>query len=233
MQILFQDEYFIAVEKPPHLLVHPYKKETNEKDNAMARLRDQIGQYVYPIHRLDRPVSGVLLFGLKPEFLTSMQNIWNSELVTKKYFSLVRGQFEEAGQFDFALNDHNKRPKDALTLYYPLYLYQTATLMDIKIKTGRYHQIRRHFSRRVQHVLGDRKYGKKKYNDYYLENFDLQRIFLHSYELSFKHPYTEKMTQIYCPLPEDLRNPLYKMQKELVCEVQKHEYLGLNYAKSI
>ena len=61
INILYQDDYIVAVEKPSGILVHPYWKETNEKDSLMARVRNQIGQRVYPLHRLDRPVSGVLL----------------------------------------------------------------------------------------------------------------------------------------------------------------------------
>lgn len=214
--ILYEDEHYIAVNKPPNLLVHPYKKETNERENLMAMVRDELGHYVYVINRLDRPVSGIVLMGKSQEPVRKIKDIWNTNLVQKKYLALARSQFLEPGIFDFPLKNEQKVFKKAKTVYHPLKLYPDSTLMEVEIFTGRNHQIRRHFSRTVRHLLGDRKYGKKKYNDHYLEHYELSRIFLHSHRLSFFHPYTQERIIIDCPLAPDLCEVLKKMEPELL-----------------
>ncbi|MCO4753339.1 MAG: hypothetical protein KC478_02600 [Bacteriovoracaceae bacterium] len=214
LEILFEDEHFIATSKPSGLLVHPYWKETNEKECLLKDLRDQSGHYLYPIHRLDRPVSGIVIFGLNPDAVRKLQENWHEDSTTKKYMALARGVHEEDLEFKFALRNDNKVEQQALTLASPLEKFERSTLMDIEIKTGRKHQIRRHFSRRVSHVIGDRKYGKKAINDFYKDNYGLDRIFLHAYKLSFIHPITQVPVTINCPLPEDLSAPLDKMRAQ-------------------
>ncbi len=225
VNIIYQDDYYIIVEKPANLFVHPYHAESNEKKCLMKYLRNQVGHYVYPVNRLDRPVSGLVVFATKSDYVRPFQEIWNTDEVQKKYIALARSHFKEAGEFNFPLKADNKIEKDALTLYTPLRLYQTATLLEVEIKTGRFHQIRRHFSRRVQHLLGDRKYGKKKYNDYYLEHFQLQRIFLHCHKFSFTHPLDNKKLEVLCPLPEDLQRVLELMEKELLETFSHPDYI--------
>ena len=225
INILFEDEYYIIVDKPPNLLVHR-TKESKEKNNLLSQLRNQINQYVYPVHRLDRQVSGAIIFSKSPESLTALQTNWHDESFKKIYTGLSRGQFKTSGCFNFCLNDHNKNPKDAMTLYRPLSLYKTATLLEIQIKTGRHHQIRRHFARSVDHLLGDRKYGKKKYNDFYLDHFDLKRLFLHSSRLEFPHPYTANKCVIECPIAKDLQFSLCLMSKDFIESIEKKDYIN-------
>lgn len=229
IEILFEDEHIIVVNKPANMLVHPYKAESNDRVSVMKCLRNQIDQYVYPVHRLDRAVTGALLFTKSTKLVTEFQNIWHTDLVKKKYLALTRGIFEDSGFFDFALKDKNKIPKEALTYYHPLELFKTSTLVEVEIKTGRMHQIRRHFSRTVQHLLGDRKYGKKKYNDDYLERFGLERIFLHSHKLDFEHPITGQKLKIEAPLAQDLQNVLIKMEIEHIKTLESNPYT--NYGK--
>lgn len=213
IEILFEDEFYIAVNKPAHLLTHPYKAETNEKENLLFFVRDQIGQYLYPIHRLDRQTSGIVLFGKKPESVREIQEYWGTEKVVKKYKTLIHGDIKQPGEFSFSLLSQKKVPQEALTLYTPLENFEHCTFMEIEIKTGRRHQIRRHFSRRMQHVLGDRKYGKKRFNDFYLNEYLLERLFLHAYFLEFHHPFTDAKIQITSDLPEDLLKVLMGLRK--------------------
>jgi len=191
----------------------------------MTQVRDHLGHYVYPVHRLDRPVSGIVIFGKNPEPVKLIKENWHTDQVKKYYLALSRGNFKEPGQFDFDLSDFNKVKKEAITKYRPLELYKSATLHEVEILTGRHHQIRRHFSRRVDHLLGDRKYGKKKYNDYYLENFGLERIFLHSHRFEFFHPMAKEQINIFCPLFPDLQECLNKMKKEHLETIEKSEYI--------
>jgi tRNA pseudouridine65 synthase len=225
INILFEDEYYIIVDKPPNLLVHR-SKESNEEENLLKQVRNQIDQYVYPVHRLDRQVSGAIIFSKSPESLTALQKNWHDESFKKIYLGLSRGLFKAPGIFNFSLNDHNKNPKDALTLYRPINRYKSATLLAIQIKTGRHHQIRRHFARSVDHLLGDRKYGKKKYNDFYLDQFGLERVFLHSSHIEFNHPYTQKRCIIKCPMAKDLQLTLCLMAKDFVETIEKKDYIN-------
>lgn len=216
IEILYEDDDYIAVNKPAPMLVH---RTPGDKDtiNLLKCVKEQTGHYLYPIHRLDKQVSGVIIFGLNPQAVRNIQAQWHTDDVKKEYYALVKGKIEKEGEFNFALHDENKVAKEALTLYKPIELFPDATLVDIEIKTGRYHQIRRHFSRRMQQVIGDRRYGKKINNDFYKERFGLQRLFLHSHTLSFTHPVSHKQIQIHAPLALDLQNVLEKI-KTTLCE---------------
>lgn len=213
LDILFQDEHFIATNKPSGLLVHPYWKETNERECLLKDLRDQIGKYLYPIHRLDRPVSGIVIFGLHQDAVRSLQSVWHDESTKKIYTALARGRHETDQEYSFALRNEQKLEQEALTLTRTVELFERSSLLEVEIKTGRRHQIRRHLSRRIAHVIGDRKYGKKAINDHYKDNYGIDRIFLHATQLSFTHPFTGGKTIIDCPLPADLQNSLTKMRQ--------------------
>ncbi len=207
IEILYQDDEIVIVNKPSGLLVHPYWKETSERDNLMIRVRDQIGQKVYPIHRLDRPVSGAIMFGLNGEIVKRIQEHWhNKELVHKEYLALAHGEIEAPGKFDFQLSDANKIKKDALTKFRPLSYADRATLLQIVIETGRTHQIRRHFSRSRHHLIGDTKHGKGNINRHYRDNHDFHRIFLHSYRFRLNLDFLR--IEVTCPLPNELRELL-------------------------
>ena len=213
LEILYQDEHFVAVTKPSGLLVHPYWKETNEKKNLLKDLKAQVGQWLYPIHRLDRPVSGVVIFGLAPEPVKELQARWHDESTKKIYLALAKNAYTEICRFEFALNNEAKVAQDALTIATPLETFTDATFFEVEIKTGRKHQIRRHFSRRCSQIIGDRMYGKKPTNDFYRENLGLERIFLHAHQLSFLHPYTNERVTITSPLPEELARPLENLRR--------------------
>ncbi len=208
MRILFEDEHFIAVHKKSGLLVHPSDECRQDKVNLLFQVRDHLGHYVYAINRIDRGVSGIVLFGKYAEIVPQLQEYWHTDKVSKKYLALAHGDLEDEGRFDFELGDHNKVRKEALTVYRRLEQFKSSSYVEVEIFTGRYHQIRRHFSRRMHALLGDRKYGKKKWNDEYLEKYQLERIFLHAHSLSFQHPLTEQMIEVSDVLPEDLQRTL-------------------------
>ncbi len=211
IKILYQDKYFIAVEKPINLLVHPYKKESNERDHLMKQVKAQTGLYLYPIHRLDRPVSGVVIFGLAGEYVKEVKNIWHKPSTQKRYIALVKGILSKAGEFSFSLQKEDKSLQEAITLYKPIQTFLESTLVEVEIKTGRRHQIRRHFARRCHNILGDKKHGQGKLNKKYLEFIGLDRIFLHAKTLEFTHPYTDELITIESPLPEALQECLKKL----------------------
>jgi len=208
--ILYQDDEIIVVHKPSGLLVHPYWKETNERENLMNQVRDQIGRKVYPIHRLDRPVSGVIMFGLNGDIVRRIQEHWHDKsCVHKEYLALVHGKISEPGKFDFPLSDQNKVKKDALTKYIPLASNDEVTLMQISIETGRQHQIRRHFSRSKHNLIGDIKHGRGVINRFYRDEYKFNRIFLHSHRFKINLDFLK--VEVECPLPSELSDLLDKL----------------------
>ncbi len=215
IEILFQDEYYIAVNKPSGMLVH-YYKECTDTTNLMRFVRDQTGFYLYPLHRLDRPVSGIVLFAIDQTAASELKKIWNTDQVEKKYTALVKGEITAPGVFDFDLSNENKIKQTAITHYEPLESFGAwNTLVEVKIETGRKHQIRRHFSRRCYQIIGDTAHGKGKVNRYFREHYDLNRIFLHGHSFKFIHPITHEKIHLKCPLPEELEHVLLKLRTRL------------------
>ena len=175
INIIYQDEYLVVVDKPSGLLVHPFKEASNERDNLMALLRDKVGKWVYPVHRIDRPVSGIVIFGFSGEIVSKIKEVWGDKSKTQKeYIALARGQISEPGTFDFELGNDKKVRQTAITNYRPLHQFDDTTLVHVTIETGRKHQIRRHFSRRMQCLVGDTAYGKGVLNERYRQEYNLQ-----------------------------------------------------------
>ncbi len=209
IDILYEDEHYIAVEKPSGLLIHPYKKETNEKENLLKSVKEQTGHYLYPLHRLDRPVSGIVIFALSSEAGSKLKEIWHKENFLKEYLTLARGYFDEdAGEMNFALSDDKGTKKEARTLYWKIKQFEKTCYLRVEIKTGRHHQIRRHFARRCHGIIGDTTHGKGRINQYFRETFNLNRIFLHAHRLEFTHPYTSERIFIKSELPGELQTVL-------------------------
>ncbi|MGL4995799.1 MAG: pseudouridine synthase, partial [Deefgea sp.] len=103
LPILFQDEHLIAIHKPSDLLVHRTSLDAYETRFAVQLLRDQIGQHVYPAHRLDKATSGVLLFGLNPAAARALSMQFAAREVHKQYLAIVRGWPTETGHIDHPL----------------------------------------------------------------------------------------------------------------------------------
>lgn len=212
VEVLYHDEHIVAVSKPSGILVHPYKSRSNQRKTLMSVTRDQIGQYVYPIHRLDRPVSGVIMFGLSSRAVKIVKDRWHTHETKKEYIALCLGVPPEEGKFDFPLQNEQKVKQDALTEFWPIYNFDDKySLVKVRIHTGRKHQIRRHFSRTRHNIIGDTTYGQGKVNHQFQTDFSLMRIFLHAYLLEFVHPFENKKISLVSPLSSDLVEVLKKM----------------------
>ena len=202
LPILLQDEHLVAIHKPPGLLMHrsPISRDTVF---VLQTLRDQIGQRVYPVHRLDRATSGVLLFGLSPEAAQKVVQQFEARTVEKEYRALARGWVEDAGVIDHPVADEegNNIPQEAVTDYrclqqgelpfevdrYPTSRY---SLVSVSPRTGRRQQIRHHFKHISHHLIGDTTHGNGKHNRFFREQFGIHRLMLTSQVLAFDHPYT-------------------------------------------
>ncbi len=215
LSIIYQDEHIVAVDKPPGIHVHPTALSPRE-DSCMRILRDQLGQWVYTVHRLDRATSGVLLFALSPDVAAAMIEQFARREIHKTYLAVVRGFMPaENGVIDRPLQEDKKSPaRDAITEYHCLanveipvtttkFPTSRYSLVKAVPKTGRKNQIRRHFAGISHPIIGDVEYGDGKHNRLFRERYHMRRLFLFASEICFSHPVTNKPVSIKAPLPDD------------------------------
>ncbi|MBE0368900.1 tRNA pseudouridine(65) synthase TruC [Pseudoalteromonas aurantia] len=226
LEIIYQDKDYVAINKPSGLLVHRSLLDKRETQFAVQMLRDQLGQYVFPVHRLDRPTSGVLLFALSSEAARDMNQVFIDGNIEKRYLALVRGFAPESTFIDRPLKeeldkiadkfaDQDKAPQEAQTQFnclhkaslpipfgkYPSIRY---SLVECFPKTGRKHQIRRHLNYLSTPIIGDVNHGDNKHNHFFVEHFSYRRLMLFASSLKFIHPYTHKSVTISAELGEQM-----------------------------
>ena len=209
-EILYQDDDLIAINKPSGWLVHRSWLDKTETVVVMQTLRDQIGQHVFPIHRLDRPTSGVLLFALSSNVARIMSEEFAKKQIEKTYHAIVRGYVEGEAVIDYPLveeldkiadkfTNKNKPAQDAVTFYksiskieVPIKVgkFETArySFVELKPQTGRKHQLRRHMKHIFHPILGDSKHGDLHQNRAFATYFNIKRLMLHASKLEIKHP---------------------------------------------
>jgi len=209
IEVLHHDDAIVVVDKPSGLSVH--RGDDQSTTFALNLTRDAIGRWVYPVHRLDRATSGVLVFALSPEHARALQGSFDDREVHKTYVALVRGKPSSHGLIDSPMEKREGGPKvEAITEYETLFMSDVArvSLVEARPRTGRRHQIRRHL-RRINHpVAGDVRYGKGVENRAYRTELGLYRLALHAKWLSFPHPATGQRVSYESRIPEDLAEPL-------------------------
>lgn len=195
LEIVYEDDELIAINKPHGLLVHRSRIANDASVFALQLLRDQIGQHVYPIHRLDRKTSGVLLFAKNREALVAIHQLFTERKVYKTYWAIVRGFVPDDGVIDYALT-HEGKSSDAVTHYtvkdrfeidLPHGKFQTSrySLLELMPRTGRFHQIRKHMAHIRHPILGDRPHGCNKQNRLWKREFNMIKMMLHAHSLKF------------------------------------------------
>ena len=204
IDILYQDDELLVADKPPGLLVHR-SRESSDRVFLLQLLRDQVGRYLYPVHRLDRAASGPIAFALSSETARALQASITSPTAHKEYLVLVRGSAASSGEIDRPLTGANGKKKDALTRFEKIGEVYRSSLLRVRIFTGRRHQIRRHLAGLGHQVIGDTTYGKGKINRFLREEHGLPRMFLHCARLGFEHPGGGERVEVRTPLAEDLR----------------------------
>ncbi|WP_312695970.1 MULTISPECIES: pseudouridine synthase [Sphingobacterium] len=203
LEILFEDEDFVAINKPHGLLVHKSSIAADTSEFALQLLRDQIGKKVYPAHRLDRKTAGVLLFSLNKEMDSAIQTAFSQNLVKKEYLAVLRGHTDPEGTIDYPLKKENGTIQEALTNYQtlatteidlPFGKFPTSrySLVLAKPETGRMHQLRRHFAHIFHPIIGDRPHGCNKQNKLWKDTFQHDTMLLHAKSLAFTHPKTQE-----------------------------------------
>ena len=231
LEILYEDEYLVAINKPSGLLVHKSMIDRDEIYFAMKMLRNQIDKWVYPIHRLDKPTSGVLLFALDSQTAKIMSEQFKEHTIEKIYLAVVRGYVAKSGLIDYPLSvkldkiadkkSTKKEPQEAITAFKSLgevevdfavgrYDKSRYSLVELRPKTGRKHQLRRHMKHISHHILGDTKYGRGEHNKMIRKEFDCHRLLLHAVSLKVKHPYRDEYLEINAPL-DDTFNTIFRV----------------------
>lgn len=206
LPILYRDDFLVAVHKPSGLLVHRTSLDRHETRFALQMVRDQIGQAVYPVHRLDKPTSGILLFALDPASARQMGQWFSEQKVQKTYLAVVRGIPPQSGIIDTPLRREDERCtceelalQSAVTRFRTLataelpvavgrYATSRYSLVEATPETGRHHQIRRHLKHRLHPIIGDTKYGEGRHNRFFREQFACQRLLLAAVALRVPHP---------------------------------------------
>lgn len=226
LEILYQDEYIVAVNKPHGLLVHQSPIARDAEEFALQILRNQLNKMVYPSHRLDRKTSGILVFALDKATDRIMQQKFQNREVEKKYWALVRGFAPAEMTIDYALKREDETLQDAIThfksleyfeLNMPFGKHKTSrySLVEATPETGRMHQLRKHFAHIFHPIIGDRPHGCNKQNKFWLEKYQMNTMLLHACELSFKHPYSEEQISIKASISEEFKRVLAILKQNI------------------
>lgn len=214
LDIVFQDDDLVAINKPHGLLVHRSPIAADASEFALQMLRDQLNRHVFPAHRLDRKTSGILLFALSKDVEKLMQMQFQDNLVDKKYLAIVRGHTPDEEEIDYALRKENGTLQEAFTRYktlaraeldVPLGNHPTSrySLVEANPETGRMHQLRKHFAHIFHPIIGDRTHGCNKQNKLFKERWELDTMLLHASQLSFIHPVANVPVHIKAPLQDE------------------------------
>lgn len=225
LDIIYQDEHIVAINKPHGLLVHQSPIARDADEFAIQLLRDQIGQRVFPAHRLDRKTSGVLVFTLDKESDRALQMQFQEKITVKRYLALLRGFAPEEMTIDYALHRDDGVLQDAVTHFKRLETFEIPfpqdkfpssrySLVEANPETGRMHQLRKHFAHIFHPIIGDRPHGCNKQNKFWLENFQMNKMLLHASELTIIHPQTNEKLQLKAEMSTEFKRVLELLNTE-------------------
>jgi tRNA pseudouridine65 synthase len=212
LRILYQDEWLVAVDKPAGFQVH----QPEDKRHHVAKsfdclyvLRNQLGRYLHPLHRLDRATSGVLLFAFDATTARLASESFRNQQITKTYFCVTRGWTADSGVIDHALGNEiaGADPLECRTEYstvariespHPVGKHSTArySLVRVEPRTGRLHQIRRHFAHLSHPLIGDTVYGDGQHNRFFRSHLELRALLLKAHAIELPHPMTQAPLRI-------------------------------------
>lgn len=218
--ILFRDESIVVVDKPAGLVVHSSAR-ARERDVVMRRVRDQLGAWVWPVHRLDRGTSGALAFALDDRAASWAASCFAEGRAEKRYLAIARGQMPDLVRVDYAIpKDEGEARVDATTTFVTLRRAEHCSLVLALPETGRFHQIRRHLAHLRHPIANDSNYGTGWFNRYARAEGQLPRLALHALSLSLPARAEGPPITATAPLPDDLKNALARLGLSAVGEAQ-------------
>lgn len=213
IEVLWQDEHYAFLYKPAAVLIHR-SIFSSDRDTLVKRLYGQFDSPPLPVHRLDRPVSGVLAAAFSRDAASLLSGLFRDGSIGKTYWAVVRGYIPEAGRIDTPLRNYETNVmKDAVTAYrrlaaaelpVPSRKYKTSrySLVEVRPQTGRFHQIRRHLAGLGYPIVGDTSHGDTFCNHHFCENFSVEGLLLHAGRLDLIHPLTKEPLSIVADPPE-------------------------------
>ena len=221
LSILYIDSDYVLIDKPAGMLVHR-SRIAQDQVFALQTLRDQIGQRVYPVHRLDRATSGVLAFGLSTQAAQRLADQFAARKTEKRYLAVVRGWVEIEGWIDHPVADQDAsaimQPAETrfhrlgqIELPHAVDRYPTSrySLVCIEPVTGRRQQIRKHFKHISHHLIGDTTHGNGRHNRFFREHFGIRRLMLMAWRLRFNHPRSDELIEATAPFDADWQKVLH------------------------
>jgi tRNA pseudouridine65 synthase len=213
IDILYADDWLLAVNKPAGLLVHRSSIAADETDFLLDRVQAQTGAPAYLAHRLDRATSGVVLLAKSRDVAGELGRQFMQRRVVKTYLAVVRGWPDGEGVIDYPLPDVRDRSprRPALTRWRTLttttvsialgrYPEQRYALVAAMPETGRYRQIRKHFHHVSHHLVGDTSHGRGDHNRLWRMHFGVHRLLLHAWRLALAHPVSGANLELCAPL---------------------------------
>lgn len=226
VELIYEDEFLVAINKEAGLLVHRSWLDKGETRFAMQLTRDAVGCHVFPVHRLDRPTSGVLLFAKSSAVARSLTEAFTEQKIEKQYLAVVRGFMPEQGTLDYALSfqpdaiadkfaNLDKPPQDAITHWTSLAQVELPfavskkhptsrySMVNLRPETGRKHQLRRHMAHLFHPIVGDTSHGDGRHNRFFREQYNCHRMLLHASRLVLTHPITAEPLQLDAKIDDD------------------------------
>lgn len=229
LDIIHEDTNLLVINKPAGLVVHPAAGHfsgtlVNALVHHCGKNLSGIGGVLRPgiVHRLDRDTSGCMVIAKDDITHNDLMRQFQERKVHKEYIALVSGWVKELrGRLSATIGRHpvhRKRMavrfdtgKEAITSYEVIERFEKATLLNLKLGTGRTHQVRVHMAHMGHPVLGDEEYGKKKSR---LEGIEIPRQMLHAYKLGFTHPAKNEWMEFTSPIPQDIQDLLNYLRGE-------------------
>ena len=217
LEIIYQDNYCLLVTKPNNVLVHHAHHSRNkiEEESLIQLIENQFGKRYYPIHRLDRKTSGIILLASKREYVASFQALFTNNEIQKIYYGVVRGFSQDNKIINSPVKGRDAlvyreaethlNCLDKIELNIPVKPYDSSrySLVELKPKTGRMHQLRIHMNKVSTPLINDAKYGDKNHDLMYAKQFGWKNLFLHAGSLEFIHPFTNKKLILKSSFSED------------------------------
>lgn len=221
--IIYEDKQLLVIDKPSGFAVHGGSGVSYGVIEALRALRPE-ADYLELVHRLDRETSGCLMIAKRRSMLRRLHALQLQNAIDKTYLTLVMGQWQHGKhKIDVPLRKNTLKSgervvrvsedgKPALSMFSPVTIYKSCSLMEVKIITGRTHQIRVHATHSGHPVAGDNKYGDDKFNQE-MRKLGLKRLFLHAHSLAFTIEETGQQLHLSAPLPAELASVLDKIEE--------------------
>ena len=229
LEVIFEDEWLLVVDKPPGLLMHPSWLDRHETDTLARRVKtylagqNQFGK-VHTVHRLDRPTSGLVIIAKTDVVARHLAEQFRAQSVQKTYWAICRGFVPEQLAVDYALTEQldkigdkfaTKAPQAQsaqtdfrrqgcaeLALPVSRYAQSRYSWVVCSPHTGRKHQIRRHLKHIRHPILGDTKHGCRHHNKVALAELGVTSLALRAVSIGFQHPVTDRWLEVQAPLTE-------------------------------